>query len=128
MGIVFQKRSEKMKITIDYKFVSLNEYIQAERGNKFAAANIKSKETKAVEYYAVGKKWLKFPCKVIFTWHLSNKRKDIDNTSFARKFILDGLVKAEVIPDDNLRYIQGLEDKIVFDDRDYVEIEFEEME
>lgn len=117
-----------MKITIDYKFVSLNEYIQAERGNKFAAANIKSKETKAVEYYAVGMKWLKFPCKVIFTWHLSNKRKDLDNTSFARKFILDGLVKAEVIPDDNLKHIQGLEDRIIFDERDYVEVEFEEME
>lgn len=116
-----------MKIIINHKFASLNEYVNAERSNRFAGANIKSRETKIAEQECQNYKWLKFPCKMIFTWHLSNKRIDLDNTSFARKFILDGMVKAGVIPDDNLKHIQGFEDKVEFGIKDYVEIEFKEL-
>ena len=107
---------------IDYCFTTLNEYIKAERGNKFAAANIKKKETEVARVHFLSK-ICKTPCKLKFIWHVKNKRKDLDNITFAKKFILDGMVKANAIENDNLNHIVGFIDEVIFDGNDYVEIE-----
>lgn len=112
-----------MKIVIDHQFPTLNEYIEAERSNKFAGANIKSRETGLVKYFCIGKKQIAYPTKIIFTWHLKNKRKDLDNVAYAKKFILDGLVRAGTLKNDNLNHIIGFEDKVIFDKKEYVELE-----
>jgi len=116
-----------MLIKIDYAFTTLNEYINVERGNKYAAADIKSKETNVAKMSCIGKQWYQYPCKITFTWHLKDKRKDLDNVAFAKKFILDGLVKAGVLENDNLTKIQAFEDKVVFDKKEYVEVEISEV-
>ena len=51
---------------------------------------------------------IKTPCKLKFTWLVPNKRRDLDNLAFASKFVLDGMVKANVIPSDNLVHIVEL--------------------
>ena len=51
-----------------------------------------------------------FPIKIRIVWHIKNNRKDFDNIVFAKKYILDGLVLAKIIPDDTLRYVRGFED------------------
>ena len=58
-----------------------------------------------------------------FTWHVKDKRTDADNIVFAKKFILDGFVKAGIIEDDSMKYIIGFIDDIVIDKNEYVEIE-----
>lgn len=44
---------------------------------------------------------------VSFLWQEKNKRKDPDNIVAAKKFILDGLVKAGILKTDGWRHIKG---------------------
>lgn len=48
--------------------------------------------------------------KVEFTWIEPDKRRDLDNICFAKKFILDAMVKGGVIPDDSRKYVTGFRD------------------
>ena len=98
-----------MKVTIPHRLTTLNEYILKERGNRFAAANIKKKQTALCESYFIGVE-LDTPTDLHFHWVLGNKRLDPDNMAFAKKFILDGMIKAGVIANDNLDYITGFKD------------------
>ena len=120
-----------MKIVIDFKFTTLNEYIKIERSpNKWGyikANNVKSEQTDIIKYFCKGKTWMSYPCKIKFTWHVKDKRKDLDNIAFAKKFILDGLVKAGTLKNDNLNHITGFSDEVVFDDKEYVELEISEV-
>ena len=91
-------------------FPTLNEYIQAERGNKHAAAAIKKESTdftawacKAARMQAIEK-----PVVVRCTWREPDKRKDPDNVAFSIKFILDGFVKAGVLKNDGPRQIKSI--------------------
>jgi len=116
-----------MKFTMEIPNAALNEYINAERRNRFMAAKIKKDETFAasVAISNAMRKGVEFkwPCKIKFTWHLKNKRKDPDNVSFSKKFILDGMQKAGFVPNDNLKYITGFIDEFVVDGKGIVEIE-----
>lgn len=116
-----------MKFEMEIPKTSLNDYINAERKNRYAAASIKKKETfnASVAISNAMRQGVEFhwPCKIKFTWHLKNKRKDPDNVSFSKKFILDGMQKAEFIPNDNLKYITGFIDDFVVDGKNIVEIE-----
>ena len=56
---------------------------------------------------------------VHFEWHVTGIH-DPDNIDFARKFILDGLVMANVLQDDSQQYIGYLSSEIVKDTDDYV--------
>lgn len=85
------------------QFVSLNEYVDAERVNRFKAAKIKKDMTEKAQN-AVPDDAPHFEAPhvyVYFTWVAPNMRKDKDNVSFAKKFILDGLQKAGVIKRDS---------------------------
>lgn len=115
-----------MRIRIDHAFTTLNNYINAERRNRYIGAKIKKDETEVAIEYFEGLE-IPTPCKVHFTWFQSNKRKDLDNIAFAKKFILDGAVKAGAIANDSQKYIVGFTDELRYDDREYVEVEFEEM-
>jgi len=45
-----------------------------------------------------------------FFWYTKNKRKDPDNVAFAKKYILDGIKEAGIIPDDSMTYIVSFAD------------------
>src|SRR3990167_2438926 len=116
-----------MKLVLPGEFVTLNEYIQAERGNKFAASKIKREETDRVIWECRIQKISVFtkPVKIVFTWYLKNAKKDPDNTAFSKKFILDGLVKAGILFNDNMEWIIGFEDQFKIDDKNpRVELKF----
>lgn len=114
------------KLVIEGELTALNEFINAERRNRFIAANIKKKETgyckEAAEASGIELQEDIFPLAVLITWYVKNKRKDADNIAFAKKFILDGLVEAGILPNDNRKYIQGFAD-IVKEDKEYQRIE-----
>lgn len=116
-----------MKLTMPVPVATLNEYINAERKNRYAAAKIKKQETFAAAV-AVGnamKQGVAFdwPCALKFTWHVKNRKKDPDNISFSKKFILDGMQKAGFLPNDSMKYITGFVDVFIADGKSIVEIE-----
>lgn len=107
--------------------VDLNTYIQAERGSRFAASGIKKEQTDLVYWACKVQKVSKvtnYPVTIKFTWYSKNKRKDIDNISFAKKYILDGLVQAMVLEDDSRKFVTGFEETFLIDiDNPRVEVE-----
>jgi Holliday junction resolvase RusA-like endonuclease len=104
------------------KFTSLNNYISAERTNRYKAAALKKAQTQLVYYQVRGLK-IETPCKIKMTWHIKDKRTDPDNIAFAKKYILDGLVQANVIPDDTFAHIKGFVDEFVVSKEVGVKIE-----
>ena len=61
--------------------------------------------------------------KVRFEWHESTKKRDADNIVFAKKFILDALVKMRVLPNDSRKYVKGFTDDVIDDKADFVIVE-----
>ena len=110
-------------ITLYYEFTFLNQMIQIERGNKYKAAKIKKDTTNFVYYSLKGHKPIEYPCKLRFTWLLKNKRMDLDNIAYAKKGVIDGMVKAGLLPDDGLKYIIGFVDEFEISDKVGVRIE-----
>ena len=102
-----------MEKTIEiYKILTLNDYINAERSNKYKAAKLKKEYTDFFAREFIGEKITK-PVDIHFIWHLKNKRRDIDNIAFMQKFILDGMVKAGTLKDDNMQWVQGLKHDLI---------------
>lgn len=99
-------------IIIPGELPDLNTYINAERSNRFVAAKMKKEATEAVAWHSKMKRnhGLKAPFFIEFEWHCKNTRKDKDNISFAKKFILDGLQMSGVIPQDDWKTIDGFSD------------------
>lgn len=119
-----------MKIKINYMPPNWNEYINMERTNKYQANNLKQREKQIVKAIASGLKFAvqftgKYPVELILKPHYSSYRQDLDN--FRYKGILDGLVFAGVLKNDNLRHIQKITIEPVFDDEECVEIEIKEI-
>lgn len=107
---------------IRYKFENLNKIINSSRSNPYYANTIKQKETELVRLQFLGKKINHFPLTIVFKWHIKSKIADLDNC--IPKSILDGMVKAGTIPNDNVKYIQKIVHEYIEDSDDYVEIEF----
>lgn len=98
-------------------FISLNEYIDSERGNKYSGASLKRKQTMSVANIALSQKF-KVPdglYDVHFQWIKPSMRQDNDNVAFAKKFILDGLVVAKSITGDGPKVINNFRDTFVLD-------------
>lgn len=113
------------KIIIKGELPDLNTYINAERGNRYAGANIKKEATEMVQWSVNGQQSIVGQIIVKFTWYTKNERKDPDNVAFAKKFILDGLVRSGVLIDDTRKFIKGFMDEFDIDEANpRVEIEF----
>jgi hypothetical protein len=116
-----------IKIIIPISLCSLNEYINAERTNKHIAAKIKKNQTFIVSQYTKHYKkefqGLKLPLKLKFTWVLKDKKKDLDNVCFSKKFVLDGLVNSGCLENDGQKQINAFEDVIKYGNQEIIEIE-----
>ena len=104
-----------MKLIIPHELTDLNTYIQAERGNKFVAAEIKKDMTQICTLYAKKLQPITSKVKIVITWYCKNQKKDPDNISFAKKFVLDGLVKAGILQNDGWSNILSFEDAFEVD-------------
>lgn len=82
---------------------SLNEANNASRTSKYVGAKLK-KDTEAIIILAI-KAWKIKPVKKVksidFYWYEPNKKRDPDNIFSAKKFILDALQTAGIIPTDS---------------------------
>lgn len=106
------------EFTIPMEMISLNEYINAERSNKFIAAKIKKESTEISKLYS---KSIKLDREKQYDleihWHTKDKRKDSDGVFFSVKFILDGITDKKdklgnitlgILPNDTYRYIRNI--------------------
>jgi len=75
-------------------------------------SDFKRQYTELVWLYARAtlKPFGEFPIDFRFDWYCSSKRKDKDNIAAGKKFILDGLKAAKIIPDDNWKHIGNFQD------------------
>lgn len=110
-------------------FPSLNQYIAAMNRNRHIGNKMKQDETDRVQWLATQVKQKFTKVQLTFRWYEKNRKRDLDNVAFAKKFILDGLVKAGVIPNDGWKNVVGFEDKFFVDkDNPRVVVEILEVE
>jgi len=106
-------------LTIPGKLHGFNDYISAERSNKYFGAQMKKADQNIIIHYA--KKQLKGvkiknPVFMEYTWYEPNKQRDKDNIcAFGRKVIQDGLVKGGVLHGDGWKDIDGFSDRFEVD-------------
>ena len=79
--------------TIDMKLPSLNEYINVCRTNKYKAAKYKEYIEANIAVFLTKMPTYEHPIKIHFHWIEGNKKRDLDNVCFAKKFILDAFSK-----------------------------------
>lgn len=115
-----------MKIFIEYDFMNWNEYIKAERGSLYHANAIKQAEKNFIVFTVRQKYKGKYPITLTVRPHFRDKRKDLDN--FRLKGLIDGLVAAGVIINDNLNCINKIILEPIYIDKVGVEVEIEESE
>ena len=113
---------DRLLATIPMRFPSLNEYIDANRSDPRAGSRMKRRLTEACAWCFKGKAIDGFPARLRIVYREPNRRRDIDNITYAAKYILDGMVEAGAIPDDSQRYICSIE-SVVDVDRDNPRVE-----
>jgi Holliday junction resolvase RusA-like endonuclease len=116
-----------MKFTIEGRLDGLNEYTKVNRSNRYLANSVKHKNQKLVRIaikQAKLEKVINYPIMLKITWYEQNKRRDIDNITFATKFIQDELVNSGIIENDSQKYINKLEHDVKIDkDNPRIEVE-----
>lgn len=118
-----------MKITIKGKLPSANEYIAACRNSKFGANNVKHKVENdiRIQIAAQSVRQIIKPVILHFTWFEANRKRDLDNIAFSKKFIQDALVRAGILENDGWRQVKGFTDNFIVDkENPRVEITVEE--
>lgn len=98
------------ELEIPMKFPSLNQYINECRKNKFAGNKMKQEIENDIMYFINRLPQFKKPIQIHFHWIEGNKKRDLDNICFAKKFILDAMVKAGKLKDDNRKCVSGFID------------------
>ena len=115
------------RVVIPFKLPSCNEYINECRRNKYAGAKMKKEIDKIIGYYLIKLPRFEKPVKIHFHWVEGNKRRDLDGICFAKKFILDAMVKKGKLTDDNRRCVTGFTDEFSYGKETKVILEIEEV-
>lgn len=100
---------------------NLNDYTKECRANKYAGAKCKARNEEIITGYITEQlKGIHFTGKVYlhFKWIEPNRNRDLDNVCFAKKFILDALVKNRIIETDGWRGVSGFMDEFDIDPLD----------
>lgn len=97
----------------------LNDYIDAERANRYKAAKMKRENMDLVAVFirrCMRGVTIRNPVFMEYTWVEPNRRRDLDNvSSFGRKVIQDALVECGVLENDGWKNIVGFSDKFKVD-------------
>jgi len=104
------------------ELATLNEYTNQNRGNKYSGNKVKKDNTAKCIYHAMNalNRFKTKPNKnglfdLEIQWTTKNNKKDSDNIFFGVKFILDGMVKAGMIANDNRKHIRNISHTIFTD-------------
>jgi Holliday junction resolvase RusA-like endonuclease len=109
------------------KLPSLNEYVNICRENRYKAAKFKQNLEADIALFLRRLPVFEKPVRIHFRWIEGNKRRDYDNICFAKKFILDSLVKLGKLKDDNRKCVTGFRDSFAYGDTTKVILYIEEV-
>lgn len=100
----------KATCEIKLKLPSLNDYVRVCRANKYGASKMKKTIEKDISLFMGWLPKFENPIKIHFHWVEIDMKRDADNIAFAKKFILDTLVKCKKIKDDSRKYVVSFKD------------------
>lgn len=121
------------RFVITGRLPSLNDYVNAERGNRYAGAAMK-RDAQTVVLWAIRAAGIKpierLPVIIKYTYYEKDERRDAGNIhAFADKVIEDALVEAGVLPDDGRKCVRGFDATFAVDRaRPRIEVTIEEDE
>jgi Holliday junction resolvase RusA-like endonuclease len=116
------------KFIIIGRLPDLNQYIDFCRQNKFGANKIKKDAESRISLSALSLLPLPEKFTISITWYEKDSRRDWDNIIFAKKFILDALVKTGKVKNDSRKYINSGKDIVLVDKiNPRIEVELEEL-
>jgi len=107
---------ETRKLIIHGRLDNLNDYTKACRTSPIVGNRMKGRNEEYIAGYIMQQlRGVRFKGKtrLTFRWIEPNRNRDLDNVCFAKKFILDALVKNKVLETDGWRGVEGFTD--VFD-------------
>lgn len=120
---------EMVTLIIKGQLPNLNDYTKACRSNKYVGAKMKKRTEDVIGWYIKSQiPDVHFEEKVSlnFRWYEPNKRRDLDNICFAKKFILDALVNNSTIKADGWQGVAGFTDQFFVDSENpRVEVDIE---
>ncbi len=114
-------KSEVVTFVIPHRLVRLNEYIKAERGNRYHAAKLKREQTDLCSWYVPNVK-IDEPVEIKMIWTVNRLSNDPDNVSMGAKFVLDAMVERGMLPKDNLTMIKKLTHEFRRGEQEQVEV------
>ena len=123
-----ERCSGKVTCEIGMKLPSLNDYIRVCRSNPFQASKFKKDLERDIGFYIQKLPQFEKPIKINFHWQEGTKRRDFDNIAAGKKFILDAMVKAGKLKDDNRRFVTAFTDTFSYGDTTKVILTIEEQE
>ena len=105
-------------LVIEGQLPNLNDYTKACRGNKYSGAQMKKHAEAIISTYIMAQ--LRGVCfdstvELAFRWYEPNRKRDLDNICFAKKFILDALVSNGIIVADGWKVVVGFTDHFFVD-------------
>jgi len=114
---------------IDFVLPTLNEYINAERSNRYASAKMKKIAEKMIGLFIARSKLIPAisPVMMNYYWRVKNRRKDKDNIAFGMKFIQDALVKNGILKNDGWNDIANFSHIFILDKDEGVSVEIAEI-
>jgi len=118
-----------MKFIIKGKMPGMNKLVNTNRTNKYAGAKLKKDLTDKVYWTikAAGCKPAEDPTDIEIEYYEPNKRRDPDNILTAIKFILDGMVKAEILKNDGWKNIRSIREDWKLDRKNpRIEVKYKE--
>ncbi len=112
----------KYLLIIPGRLNNLNDYISAERANRYKGAQMKA-DNEAVVKAAITRSlrgvYIQKKVRMEYLWVEKNQRRDLDNiSSFGRKVIQDELVKSRILQNDGWANIIGFSDSFAVDKQD----------
>jgi Holliday junction resolvase RusA-like endonuclease len=117
----------EVKFVIQGRLPGLNEIVNANRGNRYAGAGQKKKETRrcALEIIRQTTGRIAGPFAIRVTWIERDLRRDPDNVCAGIKFIADALVEVGRIPNDTREFVREIRHVFELPDKKNPRIEVE---
>ena len=125
-----EKGGSKLKtLIIAGQLPSLNAYTLACRSHRQKGARMKKEAEMLISLFIMQQlKGVHFDgaVKLSFRWYEPNRKRDLDNVCFAKKFILDALVRNRIIVADGWKGVVGFTDQFFVDsDNPRIEVDIE---
>lgn len=121
------KDTKKYVVEIPLKLPSLNDWLKEINANRYGGNDLKQRVQNEIALYIMDLPRLN-RVTIDFIWQEGNKRRDLDNISSSKKFILDALVKYGKLKDDNRKNVCAFTDSFTYGDDWKVTLVIQEVE